>query len=135
MDLPTNLGTPGAPQQPRCNECSARDLGCRASSGSARGEPSRRRHGARSRSGRPGVSFKLRYRLDPERDADDVAMLDDGTGGDAVAGDGLFSATIPGQPNGTLVAFHVQATDTFSPAATSTFPIRCADARMPGALW
>ena len=38
-------------------------------------------------------------------------MVDNGTGPDAVAGDGIFSGTIPGQAVNTVVAFYVQATD------------------------
>jgi len=62
----------------------------------------------------------LRYRVDPTAGFTSVAMLDNGTGGDAVAGDGIFSGTIPGQASGALVAFHVQATD--GTAVTGTFP-------------
>ena len=68
------------------------------------------------------ASVSLKYRLDPATTSTVVPMLDNGTGGDAVAGDGLFSATLPGQAAGVLVAFVVQATDGFTPAATSTFP-------------
>jgi len=68
------------------------------------------------------VSPTLRYRLDPSASYSAVTMLDNGTGGDAVAGDGVFSATIPGQGAGTLVAFYLQATDQFSPAATALYP-------------
>lgn len=39
-----------------------------------------------------------------------------------MARDGLFSATMPGQTNGALVAFYVQATDAFAPPATTRFP-------------
>jgi hypothetical protein len=53
----------------------------------------------------------LRYRVDPSATFTSVPMLDNGTGGDAVAGDGIYSGTIPGQASGALVAFHVQATD------------------------
>ena len=42
-------------------------------------------------------SLILNYRLDPATTYTAVPMTDDGTGGDAIAGDGLFSATIPGQ--------------------------------------
>jgi hypothetical protein len=68
------------------------------------------------------ASVQLRYRLDPSATLNSIPMLDDGTAGDAVAGDGLYSATLPGRPASTLVAFHVQATDGFGPGATSTFP-------------
>ena len=53
-------------------------------------------------------------------------MKDNGTGGDAMAGDGIFSATIPGQAANTLVAFYISATD--SNSAASRFPaIRAGD--------
>jgi hypothetical protein len=65
---------------------------------------------------------QVRYRLDPSTTLNTVTMVDDGTGGDVVAGDGLFSATIPGQAAGVLVAFRVVATDGFAPGATSIFP-------------
>jgi len=70
-----------------------------------------------------GLSLvRVRYRIDPSATVADVTMHDDGTGGDAVAGDGLYSAIIPGQPANTLVAFRVEATDGFLPAATAMFP-------------
>jgi Lamin Tail Domain len=66
----------------------------------------------------------LRYRIDTGVDLNptytSVPMTDDGTGGDALAGDGIFSATIPAQPGGTVVAFLVQASN--SSGATTTFP-------------
>ncbi len=67
-------------------------------------------------------SLTLKYRLDPSATYSSVTMNDTGTAGDAVAGDGLFTATIPGQSSGTLVAFYVQAADAFTPPATATFP-------------
>jgi hypothetical protein len=68
------------------------------------------------------ASVLLKYRLDPSSAYSTLTMTDDGTGGDAVAGDGVFSATIPGQASGTMVAFYLQATDKATPAAASTFP-------------
>jgi hypothetical protein len=65
-------------------------------------------------------SVLLNYRLDPSATYATLAMKDDGTGGDAIAGDGIYSATIPGQASGTMLAFYVQATDVL--AATSKFP-------------
>jgi hypothetical protein len=47
-------------------------------------------------------------------------MNDNGTAGDAVAGDGIYSATIPAQAANTMVGFYVDATDTRS--ATNQFP-------------
>ena len=64
----------------------------------------------------------LNYRVDPATDLVSVPMTDDGAGGDAVARDGLYSATLPGQAAGVTVAFHLQAADGFSPPATTLFP-------------
>ncbi|MCA9247892.1 MAG: lamin tail domain-containing protein, partial [Planctomycetales bacterium] len=41
-----------------------------------------------------------------------LVMLDDGTGGDRVAGDGVFSASVPGQAHRTLVRYRITAMDT-----------------------
>lgn len=67
-------------------------------------------------------AVRLRYRLDPSATLNNVTMRDDGNGGDAVGGDGLFSATIPGQPANTLVAFQVEAADVVQPGNLSRFP-------------
>ena len=64
----------------------------------------------------------LRYRLDPSASLASVGMRDDGLGGDITAGDGMWSGTLPGQSSGTLVAFHLVATDAHVPAANKTFP-------------
>jgi len=68
------------------------------------------------------TSVLLRYRLDPQTSYNVVPMTDDGTGGDAVPSDGTYTATLSGRAAGTLIAFYVQATDGFVPAATGTFP-------------
>ncbi len=64
----------------------------------------------------------LRYRVDPDARVWSVPMTDDGTGADAVEGDGLFAGTIPGQDAGDLVAFHIEASDASTPSLTRTFP-------------
>ena len=56
-------------------------------------------------------NLTLFYRLDPATTYSAVPMKDDGTGGDAVAGDGIFSATIPGQNANQIAAFYISATD------------------------
>ena len=38
-------------------------------------------------------------------------MLDDGAHGDGRAGDGVFGARIPPQPDGAIIEFYVEATD------------------------
>src|ERR1017187_1521014 len=68
-----------------------------------------------------GVSnLKIHYRLDPAVSYAAVTMTDRGTGGDAIAGDGIFSATIPGQAANQVVAFYLTATDGLG--ATTQFP-------------
>ncbi len=67
-------------------------------------------------------SLTLFYRVDPQTTYSSVIMKDDGTSGDAVTADGLFSANIPGQSTGKLVAFYVQATDGATAPSFSTFP-------------
>jgi len=66
------------------------------------------------------AALTLRYRIDPAPGYTEVEMRDDGAGGDAIADDGVFSATIPGQAAGTVTAFVVTASD--SQGATSRFP-------------
>ncbi len=65
---------------------------------------------------------RLHYRLDPAAAETAVTMVDDGSGGDTVAGDGTFSATIPAQASGTLAAFYVEAADQSSAHTVSRFP-------------
>lgn len=65
-------------------------------------------------------SINLRYRTDPSTTLSTVAMRDDGTLGDAVAGDGLYSARISGRSSDTLIGFRIEAAD--GAAATATFP-------------
>ena len=62
----------------------------------------------------------LYYRLDPSLSYTAVSMKDDGTGGDAVAADGVFSATIPGPAANQIIAFYISATDRVG--AATRFP-------------
>lgn len=68
------------------------------------------------------TNLVLNYRVDPDNNLVSVPMTDDGLAGDAVANDGIYSATIPGQDAGVIVAFQVQATDHSSAPATTLFP-------------
>lgn len=68
------------------------------------------------------ASVTLRYRLDPSANADTISMRDDGTGGDVQAGGGIYSATIPGQASGKLVAFQIEAMDGAAAFQFSVFP-------------
>jgi hypothetical protein len=121
MTLPTNLGTPGAPNSRRVSNAGPAIYDVMHSPGlPAASEPVV----VTARVSDPDglASLTLRYRLDPSRNFIGVLLNDDGTGGDAVPGDGVCSGTIPGYPAGTLVAFHVRATDASPSPAATTFP-------------
>jgi hypothetical protein len=66
------------------------------------------------------ASAQVRCRVDPAPDYSTVLLNDDGLDGDAVAGDSLYSATIPGGASGALVAFYLEAADLAT--ATTVFP-------------
>ena len=51
-----------------------------------------------------------------------VTMVDDGTQGDAKAGDGIYSAVIPPQANRTLIRYRISARDAGEPGASVTVP-------------
>ena len=63
-----------------------------------------------------------RYRTDPGTTTTDLVLRDDGTGGDLVAGDGIYSGTITGRSSGTLIGFRIFATDAASSPAVTVFP-------------
>ncbi|NGO38758.1 hypothetical protein G4L39_05030 [Limisphaera ngatamarikiensis] len=64
---------------------------------------------------------RLQYRIDPDTTLRTLVMHDDGQDGDLRAGDGLFTATLPGQPTSTLVAFWIEANRRGTPV-TAKFP-------------
>jgi hypothetical protein len=68
------------------------------------------------------LSLSLEYRVDPSQTYTGIAMLDDGTGGDVLAADGIYSAQIPGMPAGDLVCFRVRAEDDHAIPVASYFP-------------
>jgi hypothetical protein len=70
-------------------------------------------------------SLTLYYRIDPATNYTSVAMNDSGTGGDAMAHDGIFSATIPDQAANTIVAFYIAAVDSLG--ASTRFPALLTD--------
>ena len=123
LSVPANLGTPGLPNsQAKTNNGPAifqvrHDPAVPASSQpvvvSARvSDPD-------------GVaSVTLRYRLDPDTATTDIPMNDAGYDGDTVAGDGIYSATLPGRTTN-AIAFVVWATD--NSGASSCFPELVAD--------
>lgn len=77
----------------------------------------------------------VNYRIDPATNYLTLPMTNNSAG--------LFSAVIPGQAAGTIVAFHVQAADNFVVPGSSTFPddapsrecvVRWGDTTIPGSL-
>ncbi len=89
------------------------------------------------------AGVELRYRLDPATQLSVIGMSDDGTGADAVARDGIYSAVLPGQAAGRLVAYHIVARDASPAPATGVYPagapgrealIRFGESRPPGRL-
>ena len=121
LPIPANLGTPGAP-----NSVASTNLGpaitevVHAPVLPVSSQPivvTARVHDP------DGVTnVVVQYRVDPGTTLVPVPMNDFGTNGDAVAGDGVFGATIPGRPTGTIVAFRVLANDLRG--ASSKFPNR-----------
>jgi Lamin Tail Domain/CotH kinase protein len=119
LTLPSNLGTPGLPNSAAAtNSAPALYDVKHAPVVPAANEPVV----VTARVGDPDgpLAVTLKYRLDPATSYTTLNMLDNGTGGDAVAGDGIYTGTIPGQPTGTMVAFQVTATDAFG--ASRVFP-------------
>lgn len=69
------------------------------------------------------ASASLRFRNGETGSFSSTVMRDDGLGGDAIAGDGLWSATLIGRTAGTRVQFRIEAFDNASPTvASSAFP-------------
>lgn len=66
---------------------------------------------------------QLLYRFDPSTTLNPVIMRDDGTAGDALPGDGIYSGNIPGHPANAIVAFRIAATDDkIAGPGTTLFP-------------
>jgi len=121
MTIPPNLGTPGARNSravanagPGIYEVVHSPVLPLAS------QPAVVTARAQDPDGVPQITLK--YRVDPNTSFATVQMLDTGTAGDTIAGDGIYSGTIPGQISGTIVAFYVEANDGFAPSATTRFP-------------
>jgi len=66
-------------------------------------------------------SVTLYYRSEGASAFLNSPMLDDGSGNDQIAGDGVFTATIPGAAAGTMRAFYIEASDG---SASTRFPTR-----------
>jgi hypothetical protein len=84
------------------------------------GEPVR----VTSRAHDPGGldTLDLEYRIDPSTVYNAVSMKDDGTGGDVLAGDGIYTGLIPGQSSGAIAGFRVKALDSHASPVMTYFP-------------
>jgi len=70
-----------------------------------------------------GIStVTLHFHRDQDREIVSVSMVDDGSGPDELANDGIYTGAIPGQTSGTIVAFTIEAADASTPGATTVFP-------------
>ncbi|MBN1417774.1 MAG: lamin tail domain-containing protein, partial [Planctomycetes bacterium] len=118
LEVPIPNGTPGLPNG-RLEALPGPDIDC------VRHEPVFPRStqavtvSARIRAARGMTAATLAYEVDGT-EGGPLPMRDDGTGGDAVAGDGVFAATIPAAKSGAVVRFWIEAYDVASGA--STFP-------------
>jgi regulation of enolase protein 1 (concanavalin A-like superfamily) len=110
LPVPQNLGTPGAPNSAYVTNAGPAIYQV---SHSPAVPPASQPLVVSARVHDPdGVkSLTLNYRIDPATAYASVVMNDAGAGGDALAGDGIFSATIPGQSANTVVAFYLSALD------------------------
>ena len=68
------------------------------------------------------ANVQLTWRLDPFGIPANLDMLDNGTGADARARDGIYTATIPAQVDNAMVAFYVTATDSNALVRTTKYP-------------
>jgi len=128
MTVPANLGTPGGRTARRSQRGPAITGVSHRPALPAANQPIRVQ--ARVHDPDGVASVALRYRIDPGSTLLTAPMLDDGTGGDLVAGD-VSRAVIPGQPQLDLVAFRVEPTMQRSrPPAASSPPTR-----PPGNAW
>ncbi len=121
LNVPTNCGTPGLPNSRLvANAGPAITEVTHAPVLPAAGQPVVVRARVADPDGINNGTVVIRYRLDPTATYTLAPMFDNGVGNDLIAGDGIYSATIPGQASGTLMAFYITAADTLS--ATNQFP-------------
>jgi hypothetical protein len=119
MPVPANLGTPGAPNSQYVTHAGPAIYNVtHTPSLPAANQPVVVTAQVHDTDGVQNLT--LYYRLDPATTYTSAPMNDNGTGGDAIAGDGVFSATIPGQAANQIAAFYISATDKLG--AATRFP-------------
>ena len=121
LPVPTNLGTPGLPNSRRvANAGPSIDLVRHTPAVPAAGQPVVVTARVSDPDGLSSVS--LRFRTVETASFSSIAMRDDGTAGDAIAGDGIWSGNLAGRGSGELVQFIVEAYDNAASTASSVFP-------------
>ena len=119
LPVPANLGTPGAPNSQYVSNAGPTIYNVTHTPAlPAAGQPAVVTARVNDLDG--VTNLTLYYRLDPATNYVAVPMVDNGAGGDAVPGDGIFSAAIPGQAANQVVAFYLSAADKFG--AATRFP-------------
>lgn len=58
-----------------------------------------------------GITASVHWRSQSSLPFQSRPMLDDGSHGDGLSGDGIFAISLPAHPNGTLIEFYITATD------------------------
>jgi hypothetical protein len=130
LQVPRNLGTPGLPNSRKINNAGPSiDLVRHTPAVPAAGQPVVVTARVSDPDGLSSVS--LRFRTVETAAFSSVAMRDDGAGGDALAGDGIWSGTLNGRGAGELVQFIVEAFDNASSTASSIFPTGTVYAGLP----
>jgi len=130
LQVPRNLGTPGLPNSRKVNNAGPSiDLVRHTPAVPAAGQPVVVTARVSDPDGVSSVS--LRFRTVETAAFSSVAMRDDGAGGDALAGDGIWSGTLNGRGAGELVQFIVEAFDNASSTASSIFPTGTVYAGLP----
>lgn len=66
------------------------------------------------------VTMQLNFRVNSAVTFTPVTMNDAGTAGDSLAGDGIYTGQIPGTASGAIIAFYIRATD--GQSAETRFP-------------
>jgi len=118
LDMPLNLGTPGQQNTAFVSNRGPDILDVQhapalPSSGEAIAVT------ARMKDNDGVMSVLLHYRSEGDSRFNSTLMTDNGSGNDEVAGDGIYTAAIPGASGGTMRAFYIEATDG---AAITRFP-------------
>lgn len=112
LPVPTDVGTPGTANIPSGNTGPAITEVSHFPLLPQIGEPIT----IRARISDPDgiTTARLRYRIDPSNSLSQIVMTD--------AGDGFFTATIPAQTSGKMVAFYILTLDSATQPVSSTFP-------------